>query len=509
MIERYGMDTLQKRREFKALAETLFALGPRAQAISAAVGLVLVMLLWSWSEPALLLGWYVVLLLSSLWRIALIQRRRRLDPGAELPKSLVRSFQIGVACNGLVWGLAPLVLLPEPDLIPLTMVIVVLAGMVSGGVAVLSGVAGTFALFAVPALFPVIVLLFLQGQIGTSLLGLLGLFYLFMIRSVSGDLHRILKGRIQLALQLRRERDLAFTTVKALAEGVVRVRPDGQISYINDAAAAILDLEPESAIDHLEFEHIFPVTTSRGERVWELVRIQVIEGGLPLDVREDLWFTRGADGDPELRGRWLQVVARPLLDEQDQLIEVIIVMRDRTLERMLFDRLEHHARHDPLTGLGNRRSLGAALRRAIENARKHPESSAMLLFLDLDGFKQVNDRAGHLFGDRMLVRVAREMSSELRSEDLLCRIGGDEFALLLRDTTSEEAAVVSEKLAERVTALNLDHQQREYGVGLSVGIASIDAAMEPDQIIEKADQACYAAKKNKRRRKASGRSSPG
>lgn len=163
------------------------------------------------------------------------------------------------------------------------------------------------------------------------------------------------------------------------------------------------------------------------------------------------------------------------------------------MERTLFDRLEHHARHDPLTGLANRRALDAAQGRVVEACRNGTAGPSMLVFLDLDRFKQVNDEAGHVFGDRMLVAIAGEMRSGLRSDDLLVRVGGDEFALLLRDCAPNDAEIVTRKLTDRVEALSLEHQGREYSVGISFGMAKVDGSRDPVDVMAEADAACYRA----------------
>ncbi|MDT8438757.1 MAG: sensor domain-containing diguanylate cyclase [Wenzhouxiangellaceae bacterium] len=487
--------SLQRRREFTALAETLIGLGPFAQAISTVTGLVLVAALWASVDATVLVSWYAALVTTVLWRAWIIAKRRRLDRGSEIPRSTIRAYRLGVVASGFVWGLTPVLLLPEMNPGALAIVAMMLAGITAGAVTVVSALPRTFTLFALPALLPFVILTLLRGNWESMVFGLLGLFFLIMMHKVSHDLYQVLRGNVRLSLQLRRERDLAFTTVQALAEGVVRLLPDGRVSYINVAAANILGMDPDASLEGEAFGELFPVVLPSGTSSWEVIRRQVVENRLPLDLREDLWFSRKPEGDPD--GRWLRLVARPLLDEHEQLTEVIVVLRDCTLERTLFDRLEHHARHDPLTGLANRRALDDGLRRAVEAARRH-DTVSILVFLDLDGFKQVNDRAGHVFGDRMLVAIAREMKQDLRADDLLCRIGGDEFTLLLRDCTLDDARAVAEKLADRVGRLVLQQDQARFAVGLSFGLARVDGQSAPQDIMLCADQACYAAKERKR-----------
>ena len=125
------------------------------------------------------------------------------------------------------------------------------------------------------------------------------------------------------------------------------------------------------------------------------------------------------------------------------------MLRDVTIENRIALRLSFEATHDPLTGLQNRRAFTERLDEAVRGARERGEHHAVG-FIDLDRFKVVNDRFGHAVGDRLLHEIARVMGRVVRGGDVLARIGGDEFALLLSNCRLDDARHVAEKLRAAV-----------------------------------------------------------
>ncbi len=153
--------------------------------------------------------------------------------------------------------------------------------------------------------------------------------------------------------------------------------------------------------------------------------------------------------------------------------------------------LARRALQDPLTGLGNRTMLLDRLELAL-NRRRRAESPAALLFLDLDGFKAINDTHGHAAGDAVLLAVGRALRDALRTEDTVARFGGDEFAALCEDVPdADAAAVVATRVVEGVRGIRCGEQI----VSVSLGIALSDPAVTPEQLLASADEAMYAAKR--------------
>ena len=166
---------------------------------------------------------------------------------------------------------------------------------------------------------------------------------------------------------------------------------------------------------------------------------------------------------------------------------------------LLLSGMEREARReaelDPLTGLANRRGV----LRGLERARREVQESDIphvLLFLDLDRFKPVNDTAGHAIGDRLLCDIADILRSVVRDTDVVARIGGDEFAVILHDCSAEEGRTIAEAMVRRVQEHRVDVAAGSMGVGVSVGLTVI---LHPDPedaetLLKMADDATYAAK---------------
>jgi diguanylate cyclase (GGDEF)-like protein len=165
-------------------------------------------------------------------------------------------------------------------------------------------------------------------------------------------------------------------------------------------------------------------------------------------------------------------------------------------------RINRLALTDALTGVANRRQVEIAAAHAVEQARVAREPLAVLTF-DLDWFKRINDGHGHAGGDQVLVRVARACESVLRQQDLLGRIGGEEFIVLLPNTSTDAALLVAERLRDSVHRLDLSDIASDLGVTISLGLAMLRT--EDDGVhgaIDRADAALYRAKEAGRNRVA-------
>lgn len=162
------------------------------------------------------------------------------------------------------------------------------------------------------------------------------------------------------------------------------------------------------------------------------------------------------------------------------------------------DRFAYQAMHDHLTGLPNRRAFDKALDEAVAASRRASDR-CVLCFIDLDFFKTVNDIGGHAAGDALLREVAGLIQQGVRTEDLTSRIGGDEFALLLRNCSTDDACRIVDCLCRAISALRFRWEGREFRVSASFGLAEIDASVDSSAAALKiADDACYAAKREGR-----------
>jgi diguanylate cyclase (GGDEF)-like protein/PAS domain S-box-containing protein len=190
---------------------------------------------------------------------------------------------------------------------------------------------------------------------------------------------------------------------------------------------------------------------------------------------------------------WGQLLGAPVSDD-DLPSGTIWTLEDVSDERKERDALAWAATHDALTRVANRQSFEAILAEQLSERRKH--ESACALFIDLDGFKPVNDSAGHAAGDQLLKDVASIVRARIRADDVVARLGGDEFGVLLRRCTLESALDVAEGIRARVEAHTMQWDGTTFQVRASIGVVHIDAACKDvATVIASADAACYAAKR--------------
>lgn len=194
--------------------------------------------------------------------------------------------------------------------------------------------------------------------------------------------------------------------------------------------------------------------------------------------------------------------SRDVFRETDQPFFELMARINRCVDRVLFavaesyfvafqEELERQALTDPLTGLGNSRRFHDALRGELKRTDRTGRSFA-IIFVDVDDFKELNDRYGHLGADRVLVAVAEVIRDELRESDLVCRWGGDEFIVILPETDRKEAAVVAEKLRGAVAKA-----EACLGVTVSLGVACCpEDGRDYDALVNNADRALYISKQS-------------
>ena len=177
---------------------------------------------------------------------------------------------------------------------------------------------------------------------------------------------------------------------------------------------------------------------------------------------------------------------------------VVLNMHDVTKQRELEEQLRHDALHDPLTGLWNRPAFAQYAEKACARAARDG-STAALLFVDLDGFKQVNDTLGHSLGDEVLVEVGRRLRGCLRGTEVLARLGGDEFTVLIERVSGARDAI---EIADRIHATltqPIDGTEGRLVLGASVGIAlSERGRLTAAELLRDADHAMYTAKRSGR-----------
>ncbi len=184
----------------------------------------------------------------------------------------------------------------------------------------------------------------------------------------------------------------------------------------------------------------------------------------------------------------------PVRDANGRIISAAVIARDTTERRLYEERLRHLADHDQLTGLLNRRRFDEELKREFARAGRY-RSSGALLSVDLDNFKSINDTAGHAAGDAVLRVVSEAMRRRLRASDVLARVGGDEFSMLLPGAEEADARSAAEDILKTLHLCRPDYGGKRFTIGASVGVATFHCDdSTASELRAVADLAMYASK---------------
>jgi diguanylate cyclase (GGDEF)-like protein/PAS domain S-box-containing protein len=192
---------------------------------------------------------------------------------------------------------------------------------------------------------------------------------------------------------------------------------------------------------------------------------------------------------------WNGVSISPVRDAAGQITNFVGILDDETAQKLSEERLAYDALHDALTGLANRVLFLDRLQHILENTRRDSSYIYAVLFLDLDGFKSINDTLGHPAGDQMLIEVGRRLMNVVRAGDTVARFGGDEFAILLAELPGTGLAM--EVAARLHQTLGQPYQlaDREVTATASIGmVLRVDGYQQPLQVLHDADLALYRAK---------------
>jgi diguanylate cyclase (GGDEF)-like protein len=190
-------------------------------------------------------------------------------------------------------------------------------------------------------------------------------------------------------------------------------------------------------------------------------------------------------------GKPAAAAAAPLLAEIERLKAQLIAAESMIAE------LEARADIDPLLGIFNRRAFARELNRSLAYVKRYG-TAAVLMFIDLDLFKIVNDRYGHAAGDALLVAVAGGLTAHVRASDVVARFGGDEFAVLMWNLDAAKATAKARELENVIAQIVVPYGTARLSVGASAGVVPLMANSNPTAIIDAADKAMYARKKERR-----------
>lgn len=297
------------------------------------------------------------------------------------------------------------------------------------------------------------------------------------------DLARSEEAQRSLADAIRRDHRQLITLLSALGKGLLFVDIHGNVRYANPAFARLWQMPANTAIDGVPVHMLLdtsPLRVMSAEGVEVPHRLQ----SQGEKHQRDLLLSDGSE---------LVQTCEQVADASGG-IGHIWIFEDVSEERGRQRQLLRLAERDPLTGLYNRRAFEAERERRLAESLRNNRKLAVIL-LDLDQFKELNDRHGHSAGDAVLIRLSAEFQNQARQGEFLARIGGDEFALLLNVADAEEAFATSERFLESVRQLSIPVNGNVFRLTCSAGICLCpDQAETGDEIMARADAALYKAK---------------
>lgn len=277
--------------------------------------------------------------------------------------------------------------------------------------------------------------------------------------------------------------------LSSVGDGVYGLNSSGLITFINPAAKSILGYQENDLLIGRSPFTLFHNITQDGVAIAEdECPLQFAYGtGQELIARETVFKHKD--------GKYITVECTVFpLNIDGDLEGSVVAFRDVTVRKLLEDELKWQATHDSLTKLANRYYFEEQLRSEVIRIKRSNEKSA-LLYLDLDRFKYINDTAGHAAGDKLLVEVGTQLSTRLRSSDTLARIGGDEFAIILRNVTQDLASDTAESYRALLEKLNFYYEGKSYVINVSIGVVMLEKELQSHgEALANADLACFIAK---------------
>ncbi|MFC1588688.1 EAL domain-containing protein [Pseudomonadota bacterium] len=292
---------------------------------------------------------------------------------------------------------------------------------------------------------------------------------------------------IEIQRSIEKQRESLAAILESVGEGVYGVDNDGKVTFANPATHTLLGL------DELDS----PI----GKDACEVFHFQEDEFSIEDDQLRKAYENKEVLRSWETRfqhqsGKVIPVECTlyPLnIDGRQE--GSVVAFRDISNQKMLEERLRWQATHDHLTEIYNRRYLETQLEEEIRHVQRSGIGSA-IVYLDLDRFKYVNDTVGHDAGDKLLKEISSTLVKQLRRNDIVARIGGDEFAIILKNVDESLAMSLADGCREALSFLRVPHEEKSYHVQASIGIAMIEGVLTTaGDVLANSDIACHIAKR--------------
>ena len=472
-----------------AVLVRLFSRLPIALALNGTCSLGTAAALWPEASVIPLAAWLATMFGILGLRLGTWRRFQRRGDSLDHIRAWKRRFTVGAGATGFVWGLTGLFFYTPASAAAQTFLPFIVAGMVGGSLLTLTGSMQAFNSFLIGAMAPYFLSFILLGGTTHLIMASMIIVYVVGLIALARPMCHSLVSSVHLAAmnerlisQLKEKSSQLQATFDHVNQGVA----------VFDHLGRLLTWNPRHRELHGYPIHLYrPGTHLRQFLDQDLAHAERVAGGEldPKALIEPLapagYQQSGAEG------RMLAVERSSMPGGGFVSTSTDITDHKRVEARML-----HLAQHDPLTDLPNRLLFQDRLQQAMARSTRSG-SPVGVIFMDLDGFKQINDAEGHRMGDEALKALARRLRSSLRESDTIARIGGDEFAMVLPDLTTATAALrIGEKMLANIeTPLKVEDSYIDLSVSLGIAMFPTDAD-NAQALMQHADLAMYRAKRS-------------
>ena len=292
--------------------------------------------------------------------------------------------------------------------------------------------------------------------------------------------------------ELFQEKELAQVTLNSIGDAVICTDIAGNITFLNLVAVRMTGWPRDEAAGRPMTE-VFRVLDATSRKITRNPMEMAVRQNRTIHLPPNcILIQRDGSEIP------IEDSVAPIHDREGHATGVVIVFRDVSSTLTMAVQLAHSAHHDFLTGLPNRKLLNDRVGQAIASAQRNMKKVAVL-FLDLDGFKHINDSLGHSIGDRLLQSIAKRLVDSVRGSDTVSRQGGDEFVVLLSEVEGLESAATTVRRLLQVGTEPHAIDQHDLHVTACIGVSIYpDDGLDAETLIKNADTAMYQAKENGR-----------
>ena len=297
-----------------------------------------------------------------------------------------------------------------------------------------------------------------------------------------------------LTAELAEQHQLMRVTMRSIADAVITTDAAGIVTWMNPVAEQMCGWTADLACG-MPMAQVFNI----------LDDVTLKPAKSPVDICLNGGTSVGLTSGTILISRngdrfGIEDSAAPIKDDQGRVLGVVLVFHDVTAERRLSTEMTYRAKHDALTGVKNRTEFELCLKRLLQETPVDSSAHAMM-FIDLDQFKLVNDACGHTAGDSVLQQAAWIFAETVRSSDLIARIGGDEFGIVLEHCSIQEATLIAQSICDKMDIYRYTHGDRRFRIGASIGLVPVDGRWaDVEAMIQTADASCAIAKDSGRNR---------